>query len=94
MNENQKKLLSLLAANIAKNDAMIGDISSEDAAAIMDEAFSQAVPLFALDALPKDKISRENREKAAAFAAKNLNLRQVQKGFVKLLDENGVPYVI
>ena len=94
MNENQEKLLMLLAANIAKSDAQTVDISPEDAAAIMNEAFSQAVPLFALDALPKDKISRENREKATAFAAKNLNLRQVQKGFVKLLDENGVPYVI
>ena len=94
MNEIQKKLLSLLAANIAKSDSKTDDISPEDADSIMNEAFSQAVPLFALDALPKDKISRENREKTAAFAAKNLNLRQVQKGFVKLLDENGVPYVI
>ena len=94
MNENQKKLLTLLAANIAKSDAKTDDISPENVCAIMGEAFSQAVPLLALDILTKDKIPAEILNKVATFAAKNLNLRQVQKGFVKLLDENEIPYVI
>lgn len=96
MKEEQKILLKLLAAALKGEKLQGDDLLECDFEPIMTEALAQAVPLLALDAFPDGIVPKksESLEKAATFAAKNLNLRQVQKSFVKLLNENGVNYVI